>query len=314
MIRQLTALLGDLPREVVSFHPVVDLDAGYGRSLARLLHFAVGELECADSMLWEPSAMARLEELLITGLLLSHPHNYSEALRRRDRAVAPGDVKRAVDYIQDHLADGLTLTEIVEQSRVPGRTLFKHFRDFAGVSAPVALSSADARSNGCATRLPPRPARRNGEAQIRACAMASPTWVASRWNYRRRLRGKLPSRTLAGGQASGNASLLRQRLSSISLGFGAPPRSVSRPTREIGSLKRRGPALPGVDEQHAVAAIPRAGVSAGHTTTCTPAAAGSMASSARSCSRCAARPPSVRCRSRNRLRASRRGRCCRARR
>jgi transcriptional regulator GlxA family with amidase domain len=93
-------------------------------------------------MLWEPSAMARLEELLITGLLLSHPHNYSEALRRRDRAVAPGDVKRAVDYIQDHLADGLTLAEIVEQSRVPGRTLFKHFRDFTGVSPMRYLANA----------------------------------------------------------------------------------------------------------------------------------------------------------------------------
>jgi AraC-like DNA-binding protein len=134
VMRQLTALLGDLPRHALEFEPVVDLTAGYGRSLARHLHFAVNELECEDSMLWEPSAMARFEELLITGLLLSHPHSYSDALNRLARPVAPRDVKRAVDYMQARLGDDVTLADIVEQSRVPGRTLFKHFRDVHGVS------------------------------------------------------------------------------------------------------------------------------------------------------------------------------------
>ncbi len=134
MLRQLTALLGDLPRRPLEFEPAVDLTVGYGRSLARHLHFAVGELECEDSMLWEPSAMARFEELLITGLLLSHPHSYSEALQRLERPVAPRDVKRAVDYMRSRLGEGVTLADIVEQSRVPGRTLFKHFRDVHGVS------------------------------------------------------------------------------------------------------------------------------------------------------------------------------------
>ena len=143
MIRQLTTLLGDVPRRVVEFEPMVDLTSGYGRSLARHLHFGVSELECADSMLWVPSAMACFEELLITGLLLSHPHNYSEALRRLDRPVAPRDVKRAIEYIHANLGEGgVRLTDIVEQSRVPGRTLFKHFRDFTGVSPMRYVSKA----------------------------------------------------------------------------------------------------------------------------------------------------------------------------
>lgn len=142
MIRQLTMLLGEVPRQMVAFEPMVDLTSGYGRSLARHLHFAVGELECEDSMLWEPSAMARFEVSLITGLLLSHPHNYGEALGRLDRQVAPRDVKRAIEYIQAQLREEVTLTEIVEQSRIPGRTLFKHFRDFTGVSPMRYLKNA----------------------------------------------------------------------------------------------------------------------------------------------------------------------------
>lgn len=141
LLRQLGALLGEAPHEPIAFEPRVDLTSGYGRSLTRLLHFAAGELDCADSMLWAPAAMARMEELLITGLLLSQPHNHSEALHRRERSLAPRDVKRAVDFIQAHLAEGLTLADIVEQSRVPGRTLFKHFRDFTGVSPMRYLSN-----------------------------------------------------------------------------------------------------------------------------------------------------------------------------
>ena len=140
--RQLTMLLGDMPRRIVEFEPMVDLTSGYGRSLARHLHFAVSELECKDSMLWEPWALARFEELLIIGLLLSHPHNYTEALRRLHRPVAPRDVKHAIEYIQANLEQGVTLTNIVEQSRVPGRTLFKHFRDFTGVSPMLYLRNA----------------------------------------------------------------------------------------------------------------------------------------------------------------------------
>jgi AraC-like DNA-binding protein len=142
MFRQLTALLGDVPRQVVAFHPTVDLTTGYGRSLARLLHFAASELECEDSMLREASALSRLEDLLLTGLLLSQPHNYSEALRLLDRPVAPRDVKRAIEYIHANLGEGVTLSDIVEQSRVPGRTLFKHFRDFTGVSPMRYVSNA----------------------------------------------------------------------------------------------------------------------------------------------------------------------------
>ncbi len=51
-------------------------------------------------------------------------------------------MKRAIEFIHANLGEGVTLTEIVEQSRVPGRTLFKHFRQFTGVSPMRYLSSA----------------------------------------------------------------------------------------------------------------------------------------------------------------------------
>ena len=71
---------------------------------------------------------------MLDALLLFQPHNYSEALRRVERRVAPGDVRRALDFIHANLAQPLTLADVVAVSGVPGRTLLKHFRDARGVS------------------------------------------------------------------------------------------------------------------------------------------------------------------------------------
>jgi transcriptional regulator GlxA family with amidase domain len=85
-------------------------------------------------VLENPAATGAFEQLILTGLLLSHPHNYSDALRRLQRPIAPRDVKRAVDYIEAHLGTGFTLADLVAVTGVAGRTLYKHFRDFKGVS------------------------------------------------------------------------------------------------------------------------------------------------------------------------------------
>jgi AraC-like DNA-binding protein len=78
--------------------------------------------------------MCQFEQFIITGLLLAHPHNYSEALRQLERAIVPRDVKRALDYIHDHLDEPITLADLVRTSQVAGRTFLKHFRDFKGTS------------------------------------------------------------------------------------------------------------------------------------------------------------------------------------
>jgi AraC-like DNA-binding protein len=71
---------------------------------------------------------------LTAGLLGSHPHNCPESFRRLERRIVPRDLKRAIDYIEAHLDSPITLPEIVAASRVPGRTLFKHFRHYHGLS------------------------------------------------------------------------------------------------------------------------------------------------------------------------------------
>jgi AraC-like DNA-binding protein len=134
LVGQLAALLGELPTAPLEFAPTIDLATGYGRSLARYVLMAVADLEQADSVLWSKTTMSTFEQFIITALLLSHPHNYSNALRRLEKPIAPRDVRRAVDYIETHLDQAVTVADLVKATGVAGRTLFMHFKNFKGVS------------------------------------------------------------------------------------------------------------------------------------------------------------------------------------
>jgi transcriptional regulator GlxA family with amidase domain len=127
----------------------------------------------------------------MTALLLSHPHNYSDALSRLERSIAPRDVRRAVEYIEAHLDEAVTVADLVRATGVAGRTLFMHFKSFKGVSPMRYLRGA---------RL-----RKAREALLRAEPEASVTDIAmnagfthmGRFSstYRRRF-GESPSETL----------------------------------------------------------------------------------------------------------------------
>ncbi len=131
VVRRLSALLDEPLNGKLDFEPALDLSAGYGRSLARYLRLAVLDFE--EGAPWTPMMMTLFEELIITRLLLSHPSNYSEALRGAIKPIASRDVKRAIDFIEAHVDCNITLGDIVAASGVPGRTLSKHFEHYRGL-------------------------------------------------------------------------------------------------------------------------------------------------------------------------------------
>ncbi|WP_178130614.1 AraC family transcriptional regulator [Reyranella sp. CPCC 100927] len=130
---QIGALLGDAPRQSLQFDPTVDLATPAGRRVQRQISLAIADLD--DSALPASPLMASAyEQLIITGLLLHQGHNYSSALEHHSARVASRDVRRALDYIQGHLSEPVTLADIVAASGIPGRTLMKHFKDTRGMS------------------------------------------------------------------------------------------------------------------------------------------------------------------------------------
>ena len=197
--RHLAALLGYAPREPLEFAPAVAAASGHGRRLAGILHWAAAESE-RGAVLGHALVAARFEGFVLDALLLFQPHNYTEALRRVERRLAPRDVKRARDFIHEHLASPLTLADLVEASGVPGRTLLKHFRDAHGVS-PMRYVR-DRRMERVRSELA------SGIAKCVAdCALRWGFAHAGRFSieYRRRF-GERPSSTLARARASWRAA------------------------------------------------------------------------------------------------------------
>jgi AraC-like DNA-binding protein len=140
--RHLEMLLGDSLGAPLEFAPTMNLTTGYGNSFARFVLMVATDLDRAGSIYFVPATMIMLEQFIFTSLLMSHPHNYSAALRRLDKPITPRDVKRAIDYMQGHLGAPISLADIVRVSGVPGRTLFKHFNDYRGQSPMRYLRNA----------------------------------------------------------------------------------------------------------------------------------------------------------------------------
>jgi AraC-like DNA-binding protein len=193
--RRLSAWLGESPQGPLEFAPAMDLTQGPGHSFAQHLLLIAADFKRPDAMSWTPVAVREIEDFVVSKLLLAHAHSHSEAMRRTARLIAPRDVKRALDYIQAQLRSPITIADIAEASGIAGRTLFKHFQDFHGLSPMQYLRNA---------RF----------AQVRAALMqAEPeenvTEIATAWGfshmgrfaveYRRRF-GESPSETLRRGR------------------------------------------------------------------------------------------------------------------
>jgi AraC-like DNA-binding protein len=146
-VQQRLALLLGWPPDAVAdppleFAPVLDLTGGHGRSIARLSRLAFADFERGGPMTRNALAATSFEQFILNELLLSHPHNYSDALYGAVPSIAPRDVKRATDYMRSHLQAPISLADVVGAAGVPGRTLFKHFQDYRGTSPMEYLRAA----------------------------------------------------------------------------------------------------------------------------------------------------------------------------
>jgi AraC-like DNA-binding protein len=166
---QLAALLGDLPTRRLEFAPEFDLEATHARALRRQVHLAIADLDEAGPGGLSPVMVNMYEQLIVTQLLLGQPNNYTGALNRLENKVAPGDVKRAIDFIEAHLRQPITLADIARASGVPGRTLLEHFQGHRSISPMRYLRGA---------RL-----ARVREALMRADGTASVTGIAMEWGF-----------------------------------------------------------------------------------------------------------------------------------
>ncbi len=75
-----------------------------------------------------PLLAANVEQLLLGTLLLGHPHNYSDRLCDRGAFVPSAAVRRAVEYMDAHLGEPITMVDVARHAGVGLRSLQAAFR------------------------------------------------------------------------------------------------------------------------------------------------------------------------------------------
>lgn len=119
----------------VRFALSMDVSAGYGRSWLAMFRMFVDEIDRGDnSLVNHRLGVAGVEDVLIRGLLLAQPHNYSHRLADTARPEVPSRaVTVARDLIENHPEWEHSLTSLAGEAGVSTRALQKGFVRHLGV-------------------------------------------------------------------------------------------------------------------------------------------------------------------------------------
>jgi AraC-like DNA-binding protein len=110
----------------------MDLTAPDTSALQSVIAFLASSDSFARSAIEFPLIVAQTEQLLLSALLSSQPHNYREALLRPSEALAPYYVKRCEDYMLAHADEAITMENLARHAGVSARSLqtgFQRYRD-----------------------------------------------------------------------------------------------------------------------------------------------------------------------------------------
>ena len=108
----------------------IDCRNGAGASLRRLTEFLFSELARPDSLFTHPASIALTEELLVHAVLMGLSHNRSALLARQNSAAAPGNIRRAEEFIRANADQAITVESVARAAGCSIRALQLGFRRF----------------------------------------------------------------------------------------------------------------------------------------------------------------------------------------
>lgn len=190
----LSRMLGKPLARPLRFDLGMDMTQQAVRSWRNVVDLLRREVDTEGGIPAEPLAMTELQRLLFSQLLLAQPNNYSAVLHREPLPSAPKVIKQAVELIEAHAAEPLTVEDVAEAVGLGVRALQEGFRRFLDTTPMNHLREVRLR-------------RVHEELRLADPARTNVTEVAVRWGflhagrfsvqYRQRF-GESPSATLRG--------------------------------------------------------------------------------------------------------------------
>jgi AraC-like DNA-binding protein len=135
---QLGSLIDAPVSTPVRLGPALDLTRGRGAGWLRLLRLIAVDATQPDGLIQHPVIGARLQESLLTGLLLATDHPYRDQLENpRSVLAAPRTVRRVVEAMRTQPGQPFTLAGLAGIAGVSPRSLQQSFQRYVGI-APMA--------------------------------------------------------------------------------------------------------------------------------------------------------------------------------
>lgn len=130
----LADLVGHPVADVVDFDFQLDLATGHGPSLLRAVRLLATELDQPGGLADAPLARRQLEAYVLTQLLLTGRHQYTDELAGHDDRTRLGRLAPIVRYVEEHADAELTPELLARVGYVSVRTLHAAFQERLGES------------------------------------------------------------------------------------------------------------------------------------------------------------------------------------
>lgn len=136
---RLEVLLDGHDAKSFAFEPAFDQTRGAGATIRHMLNFLFIELDRSDSLLMNEIAIRTFEDNMALYLLLGLPHSHTQRLQRQRASAAPGNVRRAEEFMRANACEPLTIVEIAQVAGCSVRALQGAFQQFRGTTPMAAL-------------------------------------------------------------------------------------------------------------------------------------------------------------------------------
>ena len=128
--QQLSYLLGRPIQKPLVFDLLMNGERDDIASWWRFIWYVIHEFEYNVSLAISNTAVSHMERAIMAHLLYAQPHNYTDALNAQTRSIAPVHVKRAEEYMQEHVTMPISINDLVKITSVSARSLYDGFRRF----------------------------------------------------------------------------------------------------------------------------------------------------------------------------------------